>query len=366
MAGNGGAVNVLALTRYEALGSTSRVRFFQFLPALEAAEIHVTVAPLLDDAYIRALYNGERRGAEPIFAAYRRRFAQLSHLRNYDLLWIEKELLPWLPATVETFLARRGTRFVVDYDDATFHNYDANRYAPIRRLLGKKIDRVMQAATVVIAGNDYLGARAEAAGAKRIEYLPSIVDSARYAAEPKPPGSPFTIGWMGTPVTARYLGAIQSSLQAVCANGKGQILLVGPKDNPLPELAKDAGIEIELRKWSEATEARDVQEFDVGIMPLPDEPFERGKCGYKLIQYMASGRPVVATPLGVNRKIVNPGVTGFLAQTPEQWISALTGLRDDPESRQRMGQAGREKQEQEYSLEFAAPRLVEILRSAGD
>ena len=99
-------------------------------------------------------------------------------------------------------------------------------------------------------------------------------------------------------------------------------------------------------------------------MPLPDAPFERGKCGYKLIQYMASGRPVVATPLGVNVKIVEHGVTGFLADTPQEWIDALSRLRDNPELRRRMGQAGRRKQEQEYSLETAAPRLIEILRGA--
>ena len=355
-------MKVLALTRYEALGASSRVRFYQFLPALEAAGIHVTTAPFLGDDYLRRLYNGQGRGAAPIIAAYGRRLTQLLSARKYDLLWIEKELLPWLPASVETFLSRTGTRFVVDYDDATFHNYDENSRALIRRLLGKKIDRVMQLAAVVVVGNDYLGNRAKEAGAKRVEYLPSVVESAKYNPAPKAPASPdaiFTIGWMGSPYTAQYLEIVNGALQEVCAGGKARVLLVGAKASDVHDLP------VEIRQWSKETEAQDVSDFDAGIMPLNDAPFERGKCGYKLIQYMASGRPVVATPLGVNIKIVEPGVTGFLADTPAEWIDALTQLRDNPELRRRMGQAGRIKQEREYSLETAAPRLIEILRGAG-
>ena len=351
-------MNVLALTRYEALGASSRVRFLQFLPALEAAGIHVTVAPLLGDDYLTRLYGGQGRGAGPIIAAYVRRLTQLFSARKYNLLWIEKELLPWLPANVETFLSRTGTRLVVDYDDATFHNYDANRRALIRRLLGNKIDRVMRAATIVVVGNEYLENRAKLAGAKRVEYLPSVVESARYDPSPKPPDGIFTIGWMGSPYTAQYLEAVSPALRTVCAGGRARVLLVGAKAGDVHDLP------VEIRRWSEATEAADVRDFDAGIMPLPDAPFERGKCGYKLIQYMASGRPVVATPLGVNVKIVDPGVTGFLADTAQEWIDTLTQLRDDADLRRRMGQAGRIKQEREYSLESAAPRLIEILRSA--
>ena len=249
-------MNVLALTRYEALGASSRVRFYQFLPALQAAGIHVTTAPLLGDDYLKQLYGGQGRGAGPILAAYARRLTQLFSARKYDLLWIEKELLPWLPASVETFLSRTGTRFVVDYDDATFHNYDENRRIVVRRLLEKKIDWVMRAATVVVVGNNYLGDRARTAGAKQIEYLPSVVESAKYHAAPKPADSQngiFTIGWMGSPYTAQYLEAVNGALQEVCAGGKAQVLLVGAKASDVHDLP------VEIRKWSEETEARDVR-----------------------------------------------------------------------------------------------------------
>ena len=129
---------------------------------------------------------------------------------------------------------------------------------------------------------------------------------------------------MGSPYTAQYLEAVNSALQEVCAGGKARVLLVGAKEKDVHDLP------VEIRKWSEETEARDVSDFDAGIMPLNDAPFERGKCGYKLIQYMASGRPVVATPLGVNIKIVEPGVTGFLADTPAEWIAALSSTARQP------------------------------------
>jgi hypothetical protein len=120
----------------------------------------------------------------------------------------------------------------------------------------------------------------------------------------------------------------------------------------------------EIQPWSEATEVDSIHSFDVGIMPLPDEPFERGKCGYKLIQYMGCGIPVIASPVGVNLQIVDPGQNGFIASSHEEWVHAFEVLESDRELRLRMGKAGRQKVEQEYSLKVAAPKLLEILRLA--
>jgi glycosyltransferase involved in cell wall biosynthesis len=121
---------------------------------------------------------------------------------------------------------------------------------------------------------------------------------------------------------------------------------------------------VETRSWSEETEVKEIQGFDVGIMPLPDEPWERGKCGYKIIQYMACGKPTVASPVGVNQHIIAEGVDGFLAATPVQWVQALRTLRHDHGLRGRMGKAARRKVEREYSLQVTAPRLASLLRSA--
>ena len=137
------------------------------------------------------------------------------------------------------------------------------------------------------------------------------------------------------------------------------LVLVGAgKWDPLPGLAKD------ILPWSEAREVRDIQTFDTGIMPLPDGPFERGKCGYKLIQYMACGLPVISSPVGANIHIVEQGKTGFLPSSNADWVEAFSMLFRNAEMANAMGKAGRKKVEQEYSLQMAAPRLLDILLKA--
>jgi glycosyltransferase involved in cell wall biosynthesis len=243
---------------------------------------------------------------------------------------------------------------VVDYDDAVFHRYDQHPHPLVRRVLGRKIDGVMRHAALVVAGNDYLAAHAQQAGVKRIEIIPSVVDADHYQLA-SPPPHPFTIGWIGAPVTAPYLQHIQPALAEICAHGGATMIQVGGGNVSL------AGVPLENRPWREDTEVAEIQRFDVGIMPLPDEPFERGKCGYKLIQYMACGLPVIASPVGVNQKIVEPGVNGFLASTPEDWITALNLLRTDPALRTRLGTVGRAKVEAQYSLQANAPKLRNLL-----
>lgn len=350
-------MRVLLLSRYTRQGASSRVRSYQFLPYLRDAGVEVTASPLLDEAYLGRLYTGRRRDHAAVAGALARRAALLRRARDYDLLWIEKELFPWLPHWGEALLARAGVPYVVDYDDAVFHYYDEDRRAAVRRLLGDKIDRVMRGAAAVVCGNDYIAERARRAGARRVEILPTVVDTERYPVLPRPAGAPFTVGWMGTPVTAALLGDVAGVL-AEAARAGARVVLVGAGAVVPP------GVPAEVRPWSEADEAAQIREFDVGIMPLPDTPVARGKCGYKLIQYMAAGRPVVASPIGANRAIVEHGVTGFLARDEGEWRRALCVLRADPALAARMGEAGRRRVEAAYSLRVAAPRLLAILRRA--
>jgi len=126
--------------------------------------------------------------------------------------------------------------------------------------------------------------------------------------------------------------------------------------------AQSLGLPMTSIAWTEQTEVASISSFDIGIMPLLDGSFERGKCGYKLIQYMACGLPVVASPVGVNCQIVEHGVNGFLAETPEQWEQALQTLLADADLRQRMGQAGRKKVEQEYCIQVTGPKMAALLR----
>ena len=350
-------VKILAFPRYTTSGASSRVRMFQYIPLLRAANINVRWSPLLDDAYVQQLYLAGSRSVRAVLSAYRKRLTQILTAHDHDAVWLQKELFPWVPTWLD--LALMGRRpYVVDYDDAVFHNYDAHRSAVVRRIYGSKIDSVMRRAHTVVVGNGYLAARAQTAGARRVEILPSVVDATVYPIHDVQADKPFRIGWIGSPVTQRYLEPLLPVLREILVLEGDTFVTVGAHRD-LRMLPGHLNV-----AWKEETEAAEVSRFDVGVMPLPDEPFERGKCGYKLVQYMACGVPVVASPVGVNRTIVRHGETGFLASTAEEWSRALRMLREDPALRRGMGAAGRTLFEREYSLQSTAPRLVEILRNA--
>lgn len=346
-------MRILSLSRYGRLGASSRLRSYQYLPYLTSRGFEISVAPLLDDVYLRGLYGGSvpRRR---VVNAYLARIAAIRRARQSDLVWVEKEFLPFLPAFLESSLTR-GLRYVADYDDALFHNYDLHPNRLVRALLGTKIDAVMRHAAMVFAGNEYLADRARNAGAKRVAIVPTVIDLERYSVRKWGHDEP-TIGWIGSPVTTKYLTAIEGALWEAARRHAARVIVVGGGRFHF------RGVPMQREDWSEDTEVASIQRFSVGIMPLPDDPWERGKCGYKLIQCMACGVPVVASPVGVNASIVEHGVNGFLASTEQEWVEALSTLLADPLLRERMGRAGREKVEREYSLQVMAPRVVRLLR----
>jgi glycosyltransferase involved in cell wall biosynthesis len=351
-------MKVLALTRYGVRGASSRLRTLQYLPHLQRKGVEVVVSPFFGDEYLEALYSGQGRRLLHVATAYIRRLRHLLTRERFDVLWIEYESLPWMPFLAEQLFCRSGVPYVVDYDDAIFHRYDRHPSRLVRRALGNKIDRLMQGAALVVAGNEYLAQHAREAGAKRVAVVPTVVDLERYAEEPPAPSGPFTIGWIGSPATGGYLDLVRPALHRLCSDADAQVLLVGVGPSALD------GLPGAVRPWSEATEVQNLRAFDVGIMPLPDEPWARGKCGYKLIQYMACGKPVVASPVGVNREIIRHGTHGFLASTADEWHRAIAALKEDARLCRRMGEAGRRRVESDYCLAVTAPRLLELLHSA--
>jgi len=210
----------------------------------------------------------------------------------------------------------------------------------------------------VVVGNQYLADRAERAGARRIEYLPSVVDLDRYSVTSPADNGMLTIGWIGSPTSADYIRQVLPALEAVSKKLPVRFLFVGPGSVRFGELPA------EIRDWAEDTEVEQIQRFDIGIMPLPDNPITMGKSGYKLVQYLACGRPAVASPVGVSSTILSHGVDGFLARDSEQWIDSLTRLSLDRRLRRSMGEAGRAKVATQYSVQVTAPRLAEMMRQS--
>lgn len=350
-----------ALTRYTRLGASSRLRTLQYQPSMERSGILVDHAPFFDNAYLQALYGGAATRGGLLARHFGRRIADLRRCPRPDLILLEYEALPWVPWAIEGALWPRGVPVVADYDDAIFHRYDRHDSALVLSLLGTKIDRVMARARLVTAGNAYLADRAVAAGARRVEIVPTVVDlDAYHPAVGTAPRQP-CVGWIGTPQTWVALARpIHAVLLPILTARRAVFRAVGAA------LTADDGDRLEIRPWSEATEVAAIQQMDIGVMPLPDTPWARGKCGYKLIQYMACGLPVVASPVGVNAEIVEHGVNGFLAETETEWRDAIQTLLADPDLRARMGAAGRQKVEERYSLQVWGPRVAKLMHSVVD
>lgn len=356
-------IKVLLFSKYSRLGPSSRLRSLQYLPLLQEYGIDVQVQALFPDAYLEELYRGSHSSAW-----YRawwhgvQRIRQLLRRNDHDLTWIEGELFPYLPNWIESALARSVAPYVVDYDDALFHKYDLSQSPLVRHLLGRKIDQVMRGATCVIAGNGYLAARALQAGAARTAIIPTVVDDRRYTTVSHAGDRQPVIGWIGSPATEHYVLDNREVLERVCTKHGARLMLIGPHADVVNQFG---GLVPEVVTWSEENEVAMINRMDIGIMPLRDGPWERGKCGYKIIQYMACGLPVVASAVGTNSDIVRHGENGFLADDVSTWEEHLGKLIVDWSLRSRMGQAGRTSVENEYSLKAQAPRLAEVLHNAG-
>ena len=352
-------MKVLFLNRYGRLGASSRLRSLQFVPGLESAGVECVTAPLTDDEALGGRYAQGRYGFGALCSSYWRRVRLLFRKHDFDLIRIEKEAFPWCPVWFER-LALGGVPYVLDYDDATFHRYDQHRSAWVRRIYGRRLDRLMAGAKLVVAGNQYLAMRAQNAGARWVEIIPTVVDIERYDAKKVADRNEdvLKIVWIGSPSTAQYLELLAEPLRNLASQRRFTLRVIGATGVEL------AGVDTEFVPWSEGVEVAAIRECDIGVMPLFDLPFERGKCGYKLIQYMACGLPVVASPIGVNTEIVKIGEVGFLASSSNDWEKLLGRLLDDADLRARLGRAGRALVEREYSLQSVLPRLLGFLNKA--
>ena len=350
---------VLALPRYSQAGASSRVRLYQFLGYLRAHGMDVEVQPLLDERYVRQMLAGGRRSALHLARLYGTRIRRLLRSSAVDVIWLEKELFPWAPDILDPSLVGL-VPYVVDYDDAIFHNYDEHPNPLLRASFRGKIPSVMRNAVTVVAGNPYIRDFAFAHGAKRVEVIPSVVDGGKFTPtlRRRSRDDGFTIGWIGSPSTQHLLEPIIPVLARELSAAGDRFVTIGARfERPL-----FAGHE--MLTWSEADEARLIADFDVGVMPLRDAPFERGKCGFKLVQYMACGVPLIASPVGVNSSMVRNGVNGFLASTETDWVAAIRSMKAESQRRFAMGISAREIFEADYSFAVHAPRFAHILRAA--
>jgi hypothetical protein len=345
---------IVFLNKYSPNGASSRMRSYQF-EAYFKELFEVEYLPLFTEAYIQKKYSNRSTLIEILFS-YLRRFFHLLKLPSADIVWIEKESFPYLPLLFESIVFRLSRKVIVDYDDAIFHNYDDHRTEFIRKILGTKIDRVMNSANLVVAGNQYIQQRAQLAGAKKVVIAPTVIPSKRYPEIKEEIVNLIPIiGWIGTPMTQKFLLEIESVLDEIFDIRPFQLNLIGITETFWQEKKYRNRI-----IWSEASEASELAKIDIGIMPLTNNKFEQGKCGFKLIQYMGCSKPVLASPVGVNTSIVNEGINGFLCYNNEDWKKKLIILLDSKDLRKSLGKNGRRDYLDKFTQEAWGPILANL------
>jgi glycosyltransferase involved in cell wall biosynthesis len=371
---NGHSMRVLFLTIGPDSEPSSRFRVFQFLDPLRRAGIQATVLPLADHRYLELGY-GIRRPAAVIripwvtahfLGRILRRLRDLWRARSYDLVFIQKETFPF---GMERLISLLGIPAIYDFDDAVHvqsHLADG-RGGRLRGLADRVLRRdrslpaLLAQCRAVIAGSPLLASYASQ-HCKSVEVIPTVVDTDAYTRVPLRRQGTLTVGWIGAPPNQSYLEPLRPVFQELATRFDLRLRILGTESFDCP------GVAVECGGWrhyaSVADEVTDLRGFDVGIMPLPDTEFAAGKCAFKAIQYMASGIPVVASPVGVNAQVVVDGECGFLATTPAEWLDRLTELLGDAELRDRLGEAGRRRARSHYSIRSAVPKLVKVLESA--
>ena len=346
-------INVCGLTLYGDLAASTRYRLGQYVIPLRESAISVTVLPLLGNEYLREKFHNDRINKYQVLVDYAKRMSLLLTQRQFDIAFLHVELFPFLNGFIESRLLK--IPYIYDFDDAFFLKYKRKLCS---LLLANKFDPVVSRASYVLAGNQFLAEFARERNKNTI-VVPTVVDTKRYVFRPlKEPGF-FTVGWIGSPSTSVYLREVAAPLSRLSRGGPVRFVIVGGRCDPIE------GVDVVHVPWSEDTEVSILNSFDVGIMPLFNDEWAKGKCAFKLIQYMACGVPVVASAVGANIDVVDD-TCGFLADDEDSWVDGLERLRSDAGLRQRMGASARLRIEREYSLGRTLPIMESVMRTVAE
>ena len=351
---------LLCLTVYPIEGGSDRYRVCQFLPYLERGGYHTTVRPFATTWLFRAMQTRGRMPKKMLHAAFcaARRFLDLLSLNRYDLVMINREAFPFFTPWVERAVLWRQSRVVFNFDDAIYvgHKDTADLPHPLLHRLKHSagVSEVVRRSAHVIAGCETLAAYARQYNTS-VSVIPTVVDLDQYTYVPRraQEAAPITIGWWGSRSTSPYLAAVHGALRRLHAVHQGRVKFVFWGDSEYRTDLPSARV----IPFSLQAEVEELGKVDIGIMPMPDTPWTRGKCAFKAIQYMARGIPTVVSPVGMSADVVQHGFNGFWAHNEEEWFLYLDELVKSEELRRRFSAAGRETVEQKYSLQIWGPRL---------
>ena len=358
-------LRVLVLTlKPKGVSPGQRFRLEQWAPHLAAKhDIQLDFLPFESERLTELLYRPGHTFQKAGWVAWDffRRVKAVMRARTYDAVIVYREAALIGPAIYERLLAWGGTPLLFDFDDAIWREQgSASVNGVFARLhFWGKTATTCRLATAVIAGNGYLADYARRQN-DRVFIIPTTIELSQYPVRPEAGSDPFVVSWTGSRSTLAHFEHARPALEKLAAQRKIAVKVIcnEPPARPI------AGAENLFVEWREDREADEVGDCHVGIMPLPDTDFTRGKCGLKAIQFMATGRPVVISPVGMNRDLIVHGENGYLAETEAEWVGHLSALADSPQLRAQVGAAGRETVERGYSAEFAAERLNHAIRSS--
>ena len=353
-------LKVLFLTRYPVEGASSRYRVYQYLPYFEALGVQCRVQSFMSPAMYRLSFSSGRSLLKvwETAKAVMRRLAVLVRHGQYDIVYMQRELLPFGPPLIERWLRWRGATLVFDYDDALFI-HKPSRYNPLASLF-RSSDKVRQLFGIVhcvIAGNDWLRDEAAKSGVRAVT-VEVAEDTVRIQPHaPHNNDQPVTIGWLGSTSTVKYLRLLEPVLQKIHQNYPGvQFRLMGGGDFSMP------GVPWCVEPWSLDAELAALKSYDIGLMPLPDEEWAQGKSGGKARTYMAAGVVAVCERVGYNLELIEHGKTGFLCRGESDWYDTIAYLIENSDARQQLATAARGVVQERFSLEGQAGKLHAVFR----
>ena len=350
-------MKILFLPKYNLDGPSSRYRTYQYINLFKEKDIVCTISSFYLKGYVRNLYHKKWLNIMLFPFCILRRIIITVFSFNYDLVVIEKEAIPYFPPIVEKVLSIFGKKFILDYDDAVYYNYIYSNNKLVRRLFSNKIESIIKISFGVITGSPELTEYVKQFNANVIE-IPTSVDIEKYNSPSSyiQKNSPFVIGWIGSISTSRYIDSIQLGLNRFLEEVDDvEIHLIGYNGYLRDE-------RIKVIKWTSDTEVENLYKMDVGIMPLIDTPFEHGKCGFKLIQYMACGKSTISTPFDANIKI-DSGNGNLFALNDDEWFKCFMEVYNSPQKYKDIGCRNKQRVLEEYSIQSNVEKYVNFYHS---
>jgi glycosyltransferase involved in cell wall biosynthesis len=356
---------LLFILNHPVQDGSARYRIYQFLPYLEAAGYRCTVRPFSNASLFGAIRGQRRWFRKAALTAYctARRFGDLNQVASYDLIVIHREAFPFLMPWMEERILNRNSKVIFSFDDAIYAGHTdrsvLNHPWLYKWKYGSGVDNVLRRSRAVIAGNSTLAEYALKFNSN-VHIVPTVIDLENYqAVVPRVFPPRIRIGWFGSNTTSPYLGIALPALKRIAEKYGNEVEFRFFGDPSLSLGLANA----KYFPFCLSTEVDDLRTIDVGLMPMPDNEWTRGKCSFKAIQYMALGAPAVASPVGMASDVVRHGVTGFLADNEEDWFNALELLITDTKARDEMSVAARRSVACNYSIQVWGDRFRQILDS---